>query len=108
MCERSLGRHRTRNAQMLRVIAEQHGEQRRLAGAVSADESHLLSVAPDKRHGLQNPTRPDFDAQILYDQHSRPPPVRRRAMASSAAPAQGVGTKTSFSRNVAGVMRILL
>ena len=67
--ERALGGDRSRDAQVLGVIAEQHREQRRLARAVSPDEAHLLAVADGEGDRFEQAPRPNLYAQLLDDEH---------------------------------------
>ena len=106
--QRALSRDRAGDAQMLGVIAQQHGQQRRLARAVTTNQTDLFAVAHDEGDGLEDAPRTDLDAEVLDDQHSLPPVVSSRARTPSAAPGRRVGTRTSFLRRRAGVMRILL
>jgi hypothetical protein len=64
MAERALVLHRTRDAQVLGRVTEQHAQERCLAGAVAPNESDLLTVAHRERHGAQNTTCANLYSQI--------------------------------------------
>ena len=72
VAQRALVADRARDAQVLGVITEQHRQERRLAGAVSTDQSHLLTVADGERDGVEDTSRTDLDSQISNYEHLAP------------------------------------
>jgi hypothetical protein len=69
MRERALGRHRSRDSQVLGVVSQQHRQQRGLARSVAPDEAHLLAVADDKRDWFEQAPRTNLYAQLFDDEH---------------------------------------
>jgi hypothetical protein len=55
-------RDRSFDAQVLRVLSEQDRHQRRLAGAVSSDDAHLLRVTDRERYGVEDTPSADLYA----------------------------------------------
>jgi hypothetical protein len=57
-----LVRDRSFDAQVLGVLSEQDRHQRRLAGAVSSDDAHLLRVTDRERYGVEDTPSADLYA----------------------------------------------
>ena len=79
-------------------------KQRRLAGAVRADEREPLPVGDRHVHGVDDRAAAELDRDAAHVDHAAPPRVVRRTRAKNGAPQNAVTTPSGISAGASAVL----